>query len=343
MLDLFPTPSVRIQRVLADDARRGTDVLKLLKERLNGHEHYYPDIKSWTSVKVIPELKTGKRVAYVGFHGDIPILAAVLKHGERAKFCHLSIESGFRDNKLGHLMFSLMAAEVRNFATEIHFTLPEGLWEREKGFFQTFGFESSKLASSQYRLFEEELRCSAPFAHVWSRVVSQLPTLLTSTAIAGFRVNDGVVLSMHERHATAVIQGRKTVELRKRFADRWVGRDASVYAAGGSGSLLGTVTIRDVTKGTPEELWERFGNRMGCTRTEFDSYAGDRSCLYAIHLSHPRPYEAPVPLSQLSHLVGETIRPPQSHSAHSASDLWGKALSLAAILHSKGESLPLGA
>jgi predicted transcriptional regulator len=234
-------------------------------------------------------------------------------------------------------MFSLMAAEVRNQAAEIHFTLPEGLWEREKGFFRLFGFESAGRATSQYRMFEEELRCSASFQSVWSSVVAQLPTLLTSASIAGFQVNDGIVLSLHDKHARAVMQGEKTVELRRRFADRWVGRNASVYATGPTSALLGTVTIDEVLKAEPDEIWDRFGSSVCCTRAEFDAYTGDRPFVYALCLSHPRPYEAPVPLSQLSHLIGEQVRPPQSYSAHSSTDTWGKALTLAAILHSKSQ------
>lgn len=339
MLDLFPSSPVRIQRVQTDDALRATDALKLLCDRLASHEHHYPTIKRWIAQKVVPDLKTGGRIGYVGFCDNKPVLAAVLKRADRTKFCHLSIDEGFQGNKLGYLMFSLMAAEVRNSAKEIHFTLPEGLWEREQGFFRTFGFESAALAPSQYRLFEQELRCSAPFSRVWNCVRSHLPTLLTSTSIAGFEVNDGVVLSLYERQATAVIQGRQTVTVRTRFADRWVGRNASVYASDGSGSLLGTVTISGVVKGSPEDIWERFEDCIGYTRDEFTNYTGDREYVYAVELTNPKPYQAPVPLSQLAHLMGEEIHPPQSHSTYSTSDSWGRALSLAAILHGKCQAV----
>jgi len=335
MPDSHKMSHVRIQKVGGPDALRETDTLRVLCDRLRDHEHYYPAIKRWVSEKVVPDLKTGRRVGFVGFDADKPVLVAVLKHGSKSKFCHLSIESGFQGNRLGHLMFSLMAAEVRHAAAEVHFTLPEGLWEREKGFFQTFGFESVEVASSQYRLFEEELRCSAPFSKVWNCVLEQLPSLLTGTSIAGFQVNEGVVLSLHARHAAAVMQGLKTIELRKRFTSRWVGRSASVYAAGGLGSLLGTVTIGNVVKGDPRTIWDRFGTRSSCTRAEYDEYVGDRQVLFAIELSDPKAYEAPVPLSQLSHLLGEVLHPPQSYSAYSSNDSWGKALSLAAILHAR--------
>lgn len=337
-LDLFDAPSVRIQRVLSADARRSTDSIKLLCDRLSSHQAFYPAIDRWIKHKVVPDLKTGRRMGYIGYVGETPALVAVLKLGSNTKFCHVSVEDGFQGGRLGHLIFSIMASEVRNRAQEIHFTLPRNLWDRERGFFCAFGFEVAERSHTQYRLFDDELRCSAPFAKVWSCVLAQLPTLLTSSAVAGFRVNDGVVLSIGESPARLIMQGRKTVEIRKRFHERWVGCAASVYATGQSRALLGNVTIKDVTKAHPAEIWDRFGLQIGCSKEEFDEYAGGKTVVYALHLVDPEPYEAPIPLSQLSHLLGETLYPPQSYATHSNKDVWGRALSVAAVLHGKREA-----
>lgn len=329
----WPASSVWIERIGADDAKKRTDRLHTLLSRLKEHAPYYPAIDRWITEKVVPGIKNRGRLGFVGYYGDTPILAAILKKGANTKFCHLSIDDRFQDMKLGYLMFSMMAAEVRGIAGEVHFTLPESLWERESGFFNTFGFTSASIAQSQYRLFEKELRCSVSFGEMWRNVVAQLPVLMTSVAVAGYRVNDGVVLSIREKYAKAVMQGKKKIELRKRFADRWVGRSASVYCAGGSGSLLGTVTIQNVTKAHPEEVWLQYGPDLECSRSEFDHYVGDRTSIFALELADPIPYQSPLPLSQLSHLLGQTLHPPQSYAVHTSSDTWGKALSVAAILH----------
>jgi len=333
MLDLFPKPSVGIQRLNDKDARGDSDSLKTLIHHLHSHEDHYPGIGHWVKEKVIPGLKTGERVGFVGFRDESPVLAAVLKSGSRTKFCHLSIQEGFRGDGLGEIMFSLMAMEVRNTAQEIHFTLPEGLWEREQGFFRSFGFEQAVLAPNQYRLFEDEFRCSAPFADVWNSVVARIPTLLASTSITGFDMTSGVILSVREPHARAIIEGRKTVELRRRFSDSWAGSRASIYSSGGLGCLLGEVTIEEVFQSRPDEIWCRFEDGIGCSRDEFDHYVGERPRLSVLRLVDPTPYEAPIPLSQLSYLLGQPIRPPQSYQAVSSSNSWGQALSLAALLH----------
>ena len=86
----------------------------------------YPGIGQWYSDKVLPGLKTSERIGYVAFEDERPIASAVLKKGERAKFCHLRIHEDFRDLDLGQMFFTQMTLEARHIAKEIHFTLPEG-------------------------------------------------------------------------------------------------------------------------------------------------------------------------------------------------------------------------
>lgn len=327
-------PSFKLIRITPDDATRRTDVVSLLTGQLAKHEGHYPNIQGWTTNKVIPGLRTGERVAYIGLQDETPILVAVVKRGERSKFCHLSIQEGFRDNKFGKLMFSLMAAEVRQMASEVHFTLPESVWLNDKKFFQMFGFMDAKFADRQYRMFEDELRCSASFSIVWSRVLRELPAVLGSASISGFGSGEGVVLSVQERHAMAIVEGRKSIEIRRRFSERSSGRRASVYAAGGLGALVGEVTIKEVLRGRPSAIWEQFGPEVGCSYPSFSKYVGVRPEIFALKLSDPKPYTAPVPLSQLCHILGEySLSPPQSYRIYGDNDKWSRALTVAALLH----------
>lgn len=333
MASRIVTPSFRLARVERTEARENSDALGLLVDQIASHEDYYPGISKWLDKKVVPGLRVGDRVGYVGFENDQPIVAAVLKRGRNAKFCHVSIEDGFRSNKYGTLLFSLMAAEVRHIASEIHFTLPQGLWDRERRFFQSFGFTEAHAVRQQYRLFEDELRCSAPFERVWQGVKARLPALLTASSISGYGINDGVVLSIREPNARAIMEGRKSIELRRRFSPRWSGCRASVYAAGGPCALVGEVIIDDVVRGTPQEVWERFHEGLECTFEDFTAYVGDRDEVFALELSQPRPYASPIPLTQLSQLIGKHLSPPQSYCSSEGSPAWADALTVAALLH----------
>jgi hypothetical protein len=127
---LFPTQAFRIIRLTEEDAARTTDSLKLMGELLSSNEEMYPNIKRWFRDKVVRGLRDGSRVAYIGFEGEVPILTAVVKRGENAKFCHLKIASEFQDIHLGEVFFTAMALEVRNTAKEIQFTLPKSIWQQ---------------------------------------------------------------------------------------------------------------------------------------------------------------------------------------------------------------------
>lgn len=331
-------PTFRLMRIEAENARRRDDSTDVLIEQLSAHEDYYPGISKWIQAKVLPGLRSGERVGYVGLEDEHPILAAVLKRGARTKFCHLSIDEAFKSNRYGSLLFSLMAAEVRHSASDIHFTLPEGLWERERAFFESFGFKDAELARQQYRLFENELHCSAPFDRVWSHVLSGLPRLLTAASISGYGFNDGVVLSIREPHARAIMEGRKSVEIRRRFSEKWRGCRASIYATGPTAALLGEVTIEHVVRGSPTDIWEQFGETVGCSFEGYSDYVGERDEVFALQLAHPRPYAAPLPLSQLSHLISENLNPPQSYCTSAGSEAWSQALTAAALLHRRWTS-----
>ena len=52
---------------------------------------------------------------------------------------------------------------------------------------------------------------------------------------------------------------------------------------------MGEVTLRNVTYGTPDDIWTAFGTMGGCTREEFSGYAGNSDGVYAIELSDATP------------------------------------------------------
>jgi hypothetical protein len=71
---------------------------------------------------------------------------------------------------------------------------------------------------------------------------------------------------------------------------------------------------------------------------EFRSYVGSANKVSAIEFDNVIPYREPLSLAQISHLIEEDLRPPQSfcdlnlHDEHSA---WAKAVSVATLLHGR--------
>ena len=334
MKPLFPIKQdFRIVRLTGEDATRNTDHLRLMAELLSLNEEMYPDIKRWFRDKVIHGLRDGSRVAYVGFEGETPVLTAVVKRGARAKFCHLRIASEFRDAHLGEIFFTVMALEVRNTAKEIHFTLPESLWNRRREFFSGFGFQDAIRARTQYRLFEEELHTSAPFLSVWRSARLRLPQLTSCFAINDYSMAPSLLLAVKPAFARRLLSGEKTIEIRRKFHRRWQGARVAIYVSRPEKALIGEATIGNVTSASPAEVWDLHRDRIGCSREEFEAYTGTAEAVFAIELGNVTPYVTSMPLCQFEYLLEEELPVPQSHCEVHKDRSWGRAISIAALLH----------
>ena len=141
MFDLFSIKDdIKIKNINYRDIILKSDDAELLKKLIAENEPMYPSIDNWYRQKVIPGLKSLERSAFIGYFNNKPMITAITKKGKNSKFCHLRIGKDFQNIKLGDLFFCIMAFEVRNWAKEIHFTLPESLWYEKKEFFKSFGF-----------------------------------------------------------------------------------------------------------------------------------------------------------------------------------------------------------
>jgi predicted transcriptional regulator len=335
---LFPkAPPFRMVQLGREAARKRIDDLKILQGLLLENEYMYPGIDRWYTDKVLPGLRTGERIAYLAFENEKPVASAVLKLGDHTKFCHVRIHEGFRDLDLGQMIFTQMAFQARHQkgVMDIHFTLPESLWDEKAEFFKSFGFTTAAKASRQYRNGEEELFCSAPLPMVWAQALKRLH-LLQRFSPGGYTFSDKVLLSMRPSYAERVFARTKQVEIRKKFSRRWQGRQAVVYGTQPLGALMGEVTMSEISVGSPTEIWERYGARMGCTYEELTEYAGKATEVYAIELADVNPYISPVGIAQISHLINEDLRPPQSYLDVKMNEggPWGKAISVVGLLHS---------
>ena len=333
-VDLNP-PSLSIIRITNKEVSRLTDTVRIFSELVAENEPMYPDIRRWLKTKVFPGIRDDSRAAFLGLCGDVPIATAVVKRGPNSKFCHLRLAEKFHDKSLGEIFFVFMAFEVRNWAHEIHFTLPESLWENEKQFFQSFGFTKVSRLGVQYRLFDKELVCSAPFVEVWSHVLEKLPKLRNLFSVNEFSLSPRLLLSIKPKFACKIISGEKTVELRTRFSRRWAGHRVSIYASGNMRGLLGEATIRQVDVGDPSVIWLRHGSNLGCSQEEFLKYVEGRSEVYAIELTDVIPYVAPIPMVQVEDLSKQTLIPPQSYLELHDDSPWASAVSIAGLLHAQ--------
>lgn len=119
-----------------------------------------------------------------------------------------------------------------------------------------------------------------------------------------------LVLSLKPRFAEAILDGTKTVEVRRVIPRITVPTLALLYASGSARALVGTCVVRSVARYQAEELWGLHGADTALSRAEFDAYLEGRECGAVLLLESPEPLAAPIPLHTLRQAHG--FRPPQS-------------------------------
>jgi predicted transcriptional regulator len=322
----------QIVRLSSGDVRAKTDHLRSFENLIRANEKLYPEITKWYREKVLSGIRNHERVAFVGYLEQIPVISAVVKKGAGAKFCHLRINNDLQNVHLGELFFAIMALEIRDLAKTIHFTLPETLWQSKVSFFQSFGFESAKIAGTQYRLFDRELLCNATFANVWKLTVNKFPKLYRLYKSGALSPDNELLFSIRPQHAEKILRKKKTIEIRRKFSKRWLGHKINLYASSPIMSLIGEARIARIIEKDAESIWEHYHDQVACSRSEFDSYAQNADSLYAIELDEIKSYGRPVSLSQMSQLADEHLVPPQSYCTLEKNRPWAKAISIAAYL-----------
>lgn len=119
-----------------------------------------------------------------------------------------------------------------------------------------------------------------------------------------------LVLSLKPRFAEAILDGTKTVEVRRVMPRITIPTLALLYASGSVRALVGTCVVRSVARYPTDELWHLHGADTALSRTELDAYLQGRDCGVALLLERAEPLAAPIPLHTLRHAHG--FRPPQS-------------------------------
>ncbi len=133
-------------------------------------------------------------------------------------------------------------------------------------------------------------------------------------------------LSIHPRWINAIVDGRKTVELRRRAPSVEPGATAVLYATSPDCCVVGSVVVSSVVSMPLGQLWEQYGLSAAVTRREFYRYFHGVSAGSAIEFGTVRTLADPVGLHQLRELG---IRPAQGWRY--LPPAWGKNLLSAAV------------
>lgn len=126
-----------------------------------------------------------------------------------------------------------------------------------------------------------------------------------------FRLQRDIVLSIKPVYSEKILEGRKTVELRRRFpVSSPNGALAYIYATSPVKAIVGTAEIRDVLKLPIEQIWTEFETSALIERANFDKYFDGLSEGYALVFDDAKAFSRPFPLSELREKFD--FEPPQS-------------------------------
>ena len=313
-------------------ARNAGTTLRDLRDLLVHCDSSYPGIENWFSRRVVRDLSDDSRRVYLVYKGDAPIASAIAKKGSSVKLCNLRIGREWQEHRLGTLLISLVALSLAEGAESMHFTVPESVWKVTGSFFRGFGFELRGLADRQYRLWDNELACEARMTNLLGAVRRKLPPVLASYCMNGISTQNSLVLSVRPRYASAILNGQKSVEIRRQFSTKWQGSKALIYATAPASRLVGECLIDEVVTGSPMDIWKRYQDRIGCVRSEYEEYSSHRTLVSALLLKDVRQFREPLQRSRMEHILGAALKPPQSFASLTEESNWSAAASLGTLL-----------
>ena len=136
-----------------------------------------------------------------------------------------------------------------------------------------------------------------------------LPHILGSAQLPPSR---DVILSIRPVHAEKILDGSKTVELRRRFTGGVrPGTIALIYSTSPRSALTGSARIKEVQRLAVPELWERHCSAACLQKREFEDYFSGLASGYAIVLTSAQPLIRPLGLPELRQRFG--FEAPQSY------------------------------
>jgi predicted transcriptional regulator len=119
-------------------------------------------------------------------------------------------------------------------------------------------------------------------------------------------------LSLRPHYADLLLEGRKSIELRRVRPVAAEGSVVLLYAASPAMTLVGKAEVSQIHVAGLNEIWQQHGSETGITRKEYDRYFAGVDRAVAIELREIRRLERPRPLEDLRRRLAG-FRPPQSY------------------------------
>lgn len=137
--------------------------------------------------------------------------------------------------------------------------------------------------------------------------------------------NQILLISVKPKYAEKILNGEKTVELRKSAPTRIKeGGYILIYVTSPVKQILGICQIGRIMKDTPSELWKKVKFNAGVTKSEFNDYFADYKNGYGLILNNVNNLE-PIDLDYLKSSISG-FNPPQTYRYINTNEIKNKKL-----------------
>ncbi len=133
-------------------------------------------------------------------------------------------------------------------------------------------------------------------------------------------MKQAIFLSVKPKYAERILNGGKTVELRRIRPAISKGDRIILYVSSPAKAVRAISTVDKVSSGDPSRLWREVGEEAGITRAEFYDYFERAKAAVAIHIKDVEELSKPIPLAILRELW-PGFRPPQNYRYFSPDEL----------------------
>lgn len=117
------------------------------------------------------------------------------------------------------------------------------------------------------------------------------------------------LISIRPCYANAILDGTKTIELRRRVPELVNGTRLWIYATRPTAAVIGVATIRDVNRARPRTIWRKHGNAAGLDHASFMEYFHGAQEAVAILLAGVKRV-GPITIGELRE-IRDRFHPPQ--------------------------------
>src|SRR5262245_39531753 len=108
-----------------------------------------------------------------------------------------------------------------------------------------------------------------------------------------------LLISIQPRFANAILDGTKTIELRRTMPTLPPGALALIYSSTPSKALVGWATVEEIVQASPNALWKAHKEATGVTSAEFRDYFTGSADAYGIRLAEVHRASSQISLGDL--------------------------------------------